>query len=219
MGGFSWEGKGRASARVLLSTSGRIVGEEDFQGLSHLTSSNLSWILPGFLGSITEEDPLVQIVIGNTRNILYTRSEKETVGVIDLGKDGQGLERVITITTQKLVEEASRLVTTVETGNINPIVHLAVVPSVEDQMIHLLAVTGGGARLFLTTTTNSTDTRPNTLRFLHVRLPTSAPPQRPVKVQMIVLWVVGSGWQHATGEHCHGGAGYCGDEGLCLGPG
>ena len=195
------------------------MGEEDFQGLSHLTSSNLSWILPGFLGSITEEDPLVQIVIGNTRNILYTRSEKETVGVIDLGKDGQGLERVVTITTQKLVEEASRLVTTVETGNINPIVHLAVVPSVEDQMIHLLAVTGGGARLFLTTTTNSTDTRPNTLRFLHVRLPTSAPPQRPVKVQMIVLWVVGSGWQHATGEHCHGGAGYCGSEGPCIGPG
>ena len=175
------------------------------------TSSNLSWILPGFLGSFTEENPLVQIVIDNTRNILYTRSEKGTVGVFDLGKDGQGLERVITITTQKLVEEASRLVTTVETGNITPIVHLAVVASVEDQMIHLLAVTGGGARLFLTTTTNSTDTRPNTLRLLHVRLPTSAPPQRPVKVQTgfyrsglallasspaevaDVLWVVGSG--------------------------
>ena len=134
------------------------------------TSSNLSWILPGFLGSFTEEEPLVQIVIDNTRNILYTRSEKGIVGVIELGKDGQGLERVITITTQKLVEEASRSVTTVETGNITHIVHLAVVPSVEDQMIHLLAVAGGEARLFLTTTTNSTDTRPNTLRLLHVRL-------------------------------------------------
>ena len=50
------------------------------------TSSNLSWILPGFLGSFTEENPLVQIVIDNTM-------------------DGQGLERVITITTQKLVLE------------------------------------------------------------------------------------------------------------------
>ena len=115
------------------------------------TSSNLSWILSGFLGSFTEENPLVQIVIDNNRNILYTRSEKGTVGVFNLGKDGQGLERVITITMQKLVLEASRLVTTVETENITSIVHLAVVPSVEDQMIHLLAVTGGGARLFLTT--------------------------------------------------------------------
>ena len=125
---------------------------------------------------------MVQIVIDNTRNILYTRSEKGIVGVFDLGKDGQGLERVITITTQKLVLEASRLVTTVETGNITSIVHLDAVPSV-DQLIHLLAVTGRGARLFLTTPTNSTDTRPNTLKLLHVRLPTSAPPQTPVKVQ------------------------------------
>jgi len=150
------------------------------------TSSNLSWILPGFLGSFAEEDPLVQIIIDSSRNILYTRSEKGTVGVFDLGKDGLGMERVVSITAQKLVEEASRLAATVETGNLKPIVHLAVVPSEEDQLIHLVAMTGGGARLYLTTTTNSTDTRPNTLRLLHVRLPPgfspSAPPQRPVKV-------------------------------------
>jgi len=179
------------------------------------TSSNLAWILPGFLGSFAEEDPLVQIVIDNTRNILYSRSEKGTVGVFDLGKDGQSMERVVSITAQKLVEEASRLAATVETGNLKPIVHLAVVPVEEDQMIHLVALTGGGARLYLTTTTNSTDTRPNTLRLLHVRLPPgfspSAPPQRPVKVHSgfyrsglallaaspaeaaDVLWVVWSG--------------------------
>ena len=61
---------------------------------------------------------MVQIVIANIRNILYTRSEKGTVGVFDLGKDGQGLERVVTITTHKMAEEASKLVTTVEAGNI-----------------------------------------------------------------------------------------------------
>jgi len=150
------------------------------------TSSNLSWILPSFLGSFSEEDPLVQIVIDETRNILYTRSEKGTVGVFDLGKDGQCMERVVMVNAQKVVDEASKLAATVETGNLKPIVHIAVVPSNEDPTIHLIALTGGGARFYLSSTTNSTDSRPNTLRLLHVRLPPgfspSAPPQRPIKV-------------------------------------
>jgi len=150
------------------------------------TSSNLSWLLPSFLGSFGEEDPLLQIVIDQSRNILYTRSEKGTVGVFDLGRDGQSMERVTSVTAQKMVEESSKLAATVETGNLKPIVHIAVVPMEEDQSIHLIALTGGGARLYLTTSFNSTDSRPNTLRLLHVRLPPgfspSAPPQRPIKV-------------------------------------
>ena len=59
--------------------------------------------------------------------------------------------RVAASSAQKLVEEASKLAATVETGNLKPIVHIAAVDAVEDNMIHLVAITGGGARLYLTT--------------------------------------------------------------------
>lgn len=114
------------------------------------TSSSLSWILPGWF-SLSEDDPIVQIEVDNTRNILYTRSEKGNIMVFSLGSDGQGMERVALSSAQKLVEESSRLATTVETGNLRPIVKIDVVPEEEDSIIHLIAITGGGARLYLTT--------------------------------------------------------------------
>ena len=114
------------------------------------TSSSLSWIMPGWF-SLSEDDPIVQIKVDETRHILYTRSEKGNVMVFSLGSDGQGMERVAVSSAQKLVEDASRLATTVETGNLKPIVNIDVVPVEEDSIIHLVALTGGGARLYLTT--------------------------------------------------------------------
>ena len=47
--------------------------------------------------------------------------------VWDLGKDGQGMERVAVVAAAKVVEEANKLAATVEAGNFKPLVHLAVV--------------------------------------------------------------------------------------------
>ena len=49
------------------------------------------------------------------------------------------------------MEDASKLAATVETNNLRPIVHLSAVTRAEDDTVHLVAVTGGGARLYLST--------------------------------------------------------------------
>merc|ERR1719347_168815 len=146
--------------------------------------SSLGWLLPNFLGSFTE-DPLVQLEVDDSRNILYTRSEGGTVCVWDLGKDGEGMFRVANISSSKLAEEAARVAHTVEGSSFRPLVHLQSISKAEDSQLHLVIITGGGARLYYATHTEQ-ETRPNTLRLCHVRLAPgfapSAPPQRPIKV-------------------------------------
>jgi nuclear pore complex protein Nup155 len=56
--------------------------------------------VPGFLTGFAEEDPLVQIVVDNTRNILYTRSEKGTLTLYDLGTNGEATEKVTSMSAQ-----------------------------------------------------------------------------------------------------------------------
>jgi len=180
------------------------------------SAASLSWLLPGWVGRLGEADPVVQVLPDPSRQVLYTRSETGAITVWDLGSDGLGTERVAGLSAARLAEEAARLAATVEPGNLRPVVALAVVSAAEDPLVHLVAVTAGGARLYLTTSPAAgTAARPATLRLLHVRLPPgfspSAPPQRPVKVHTglhragltvlasspaqaaDVLWVVGSG--------------------------
>jgi nuclear pore complex protein Nup155 len=56
--------------------------------------------VPNFLTGFAEEDPLVQIVVDSTRNILYTRSEKGTLGLYDLGPNGEAMEKITSMTSQ-----------------------------------------------------------------------------------------------------------------------
>jgi nuclear pore complex protein Nup155 len=62
--------------------------------------SAISWLVPNFLTGFAEEDPLVQIVVDSTRNILYTRSEKGTLGLYDLGPNGEAMEKITSMTSQ-----------------------------------------------------------------------------------------------------------------------
>lgn len=54
-------------------------------------------------------DPLVQIRVDNSRNILYCRTEKGTLQVYDLGEDGRGLGKVASIPLQTIVHNASHI--------------------------------------------------------------------------------------------------------------
>ncbi|XP_052257804.1 nuclear pore complex protein Nup155-like [Dreissena polymorpha] len=157
--------------------------------VNHSTSS-LSFFVPSFLNfSFSEEDPLVQIQVDNTRNILYGRTEKGTLQVYDLGADGKGLSKVAAIPLQNIVHNASHIARTIDRSNFKPLVHIAPITSSESSNVHLVAITQTGLRLYFTTNPfGSSKSRPSMLTLVHVRLPPgfliSTAPQRPNNVHM-----------------------------------
>ncbi len=58
--------------------------------------------------ALTEEDPIVQLEVDDSRHILYSRSEKGTIQVFDLGQNGTQLVKVTAISQQSIVKEASK---------------------------------------------------------------------------------------------------------------
>ena len=63
----------------------------------------------GFCAALSEEDPIVQLEVDDTKNSLYTRSEKGAIQVFDLGTDGQGLTKVAAANHQSITKEATRI--------------------------------------------------------------------------------------------------------------
>lgn len=88
--------------------------EEGFFGrkcrkINH-SKSTLSYLIPSFINAaFTEEDPVVQMVLDESRHILYTRSEKGTIQVYDLGMNGQAMVRVTAISTNTIVQSAANI--------------------------------------------------------------------------------------------------------------
>ena len=79
------------------------------QKVNHSTST-LSFLVPGFVNAaLSEEDPLVQLEVDDSRNILYSRSEKGTIQVFDLGNDGWQLNKVTSLSQQAIVRDATRV--------------------------------------------------------------------------------------------------------------
>ncbi|XP_041042883.1 nuclear pore complex protein Nup155 isoform X1 [Carcharodon carcharias] len=152
------------------------------------SKSSLSFLVPSFLQfTFSEDDPIVQIAIDNSRNILYTRSEKGVLQVYDLGVDGQGMGRVASLSQNSIVSAAGNIARTIDRAVFKPIVHIAVIESSESVDCHLLAVTHAGVRLYFSTMPfKHPAIRPTVLALVHVRLPpgfsASATPQRPSKV-------------------------------------
>uniref|UniRef100_UPI00358E3E7A nuclear pore complex protein Nup155-like isoform X2 n=1 Tax=Myxine glutinosa TaxID=7769 RepID=UPI00358E3E7A len=151
--------------------------------------SSLSLFIPAVLQfSFSEEDPLMQIAVDHSRHILYTRSEKGTIQVFDLGSDGQSTSRVASLSHGTIASAAVNIARTVEKLNFSPVVHIAPIESSESAVCHLLAVTHTGVRLYFgTCSLRYPGTRPNTLILLHVRMPPGfsaavTAPQRPARV-------------------------------------
>lgn len=73
---------------------------------NHSTGA-LSFLIPSFLNlTFYEEDPITQIEIDNSRNILYTRSEKGTIEVYFLGLNGNGTSRIASLSQAAIVQHA-----------------------------------------------------------------------------------------------------------------
>lgn len=78
--------------------------------INHSTSA-LSFLVPSFLNAaLYDEDPIVKIEVDNSRNILYTLSEKGCIEVFDLGQNGDSLSRVVRLTQGKIVSSATDIV-------------------------------------------------------------------------------------------------------------
>lgn len=157
------------------------------------SKSTLSFLVPSVLQfSFSEDDPIVQIAIDNSRNALFTRSEKGVLQVYDLGADGQGMSRVATMSQNSIVTAAGNIARTIDRSVFKPIVQISVIDRSESSDCHLLAVTHAGVRLYFTTAPfapalqKHLPVRPSLLSLVHVRLPpgfsASSTLQKPSKV-------------------------------------
>lgn len=160
--------------------------------INHSTSY-LSYLVPGFINiSLTEEDPLLQISIDQSRSILYTRSEKGTIQIFDLGEDGSGMSRVATVPLSTTVQTASNIAGTIDPSLFKPIIHIAALTSSESSNIHLVAITQAGVRLYYAAKPFGqkifSRKCPTMLGLVHVRLPpgfsANAAQGRPTNVRL-----------------------------------
>lgn len=157
------------------------------------SKSTLSFLVPSVLQfSFSEDDPILQIAIDNSRNTLFTRSEKGVLQVYDLGADGQGMSRVATMSQNSIVAAAGNIARTIDRSVFKPIIQISVIDRSESSDCHLLAITHAGVRLYFTTAPfapalqKHLPVRPSLLSLVHVRLPpgfsASSTLQKPSKV-------------------------------------
>ncbi|KFZ55857.1 Nuclear pore complex protein Nup155, partial [Antrostomus carolinensis] len=137
------------------------------------SKSMLSFLIPSLLQfTFSEDDPVVQIAVDNSRNILHTRSEKGVLQVYDLGQDGQGMTRVTSLSQNAIVSAAGRIARTIDRSVFKPIVQIAVIENSESIDCQLLAITHAGVRLYFSTSPFKHPTaRPSMLTLVHIRLP------------------------------------------------
>ena len=135
------------------------------------SSSALSVLVPTFLSAaFSDEDPLLQLQVDPTRNVLYTRSEKGTVQVYDLGDDGQQTVRVAALSQFSIVQAAEGVARTVDPSNFRPVMDISPVTTAESAHLQLVVTTGAGVRLYFSTLPTASG-RPTTLQLRHIRLP------------------------------------------------
>ncbi|KAM6303695.1 nuclear pore complex protein Nup155 isoform 2-T2 [Podargus strigoides] len=152
------------------------------------SKSALSFLIPSLLQfPFSEDDAVVQIAIDNSRNILYTRSEKGVLQVYDLGQDGQGMTRVTSLSQNAIVSAAGSIARTIDRSVFKPIVQITVIENSESIDCQLLAITHAGVRLYFSTSQfKHPRARPSMLTLVHVRLPpgfsASSNVEKPAKV-------------------------------------
>jgi len=137
------------------------------------SNSSLSFLIPSFLNfSFSEDDPLVQISIDNSRGILYGRTKKGSIQVFDLGKDKEGMGRIASQTQTNIINIAANVARNIEKSHFKNIIHISAMTEVESGAINLVAVTESGVRLYFGTVSfKLPGSRPSHLSLVHVRLP------------------------------------------------
>jgi len=147
--------------------------------------SIISYVTPSFL-NFSEQEPIVQIEIDSSRHLLYARTEKSTLQLYDLGNDGSSMRHVSSKSLSAVVNQASCIARTIDTCNFKPIVGIKALTRSESDIVHLVAVTQAGVRLYFSACGG---VRPTSLDLVHVRLPPGFTPssamQRPNSVSNV----------------------------------
>lgn len=140
---------------------------------NHVTKSVGLPALP-FYGT-TKQAGIQQMVIDDTRNVLYTLSTNGTIKVYYI-RAPAALECVITRSQQNLETMCSHIVRQSEVLKAMQIVSLSPITSTEADNLSLMVTTSSGCRLYLSTTsgggwnTNSTSA-PSSMQLRHIRFP------------------------------------------------
>ncbi|XP_024084605.1 nuclear pore complex protein Nup154 isoform X1 [Cimex lectularius] len=149
----------------------------------NISKSSLSFIVPSFIAAaFTEVDPIRDIVVDDSRNILYTLTTKGTIDVYDLGKCGtssafkvatlshssihhQAVRAFFFHSTQQLIQHTRR-----DLPEITAVCSLCVIEETDSPHLGLIGLTKSGIRLYFSTGSPPPH-RPSTLRLLHIRFP------------------------------------------------
>lgn len=143
------------------------------------------WVLPNSF-TFGTVDPVVEIVIDNERNILYTRTHESKIQVFDLGRNGESaLKRVAeerNIGEQRDARYGSGRTSarrSASRAHKTSIVSIATLSSIESKFLHLVVTTSDGQRMYLSTSpsagsrglngSSSSSQRPSTLKLVMTR--------------------------------------------------
>eukprot|EP01117_Protostelium_nocturnum_P007889 TRINITY_DN2818_c0_g1_i1.p1 TRINITY_DN2818_c0_g1~~TRINITY_DN2818_c0_g1_i1.p1 ORF type:complete len:1082 (+),score=248.95 TRINITY_DN2818_c0_g1_i1:838-4083(+) len=132
------------------------------------TSSGLIAFIPSFL-KFAQDDPLVDIALDSSRNILYTLSEtKSSIQVYDLGEKGDIMTLVYNHST--ILSEIEKSVPKLKKTRI---VKIAAISRGESSKYNLVAITNSGVRIYFSANKNTFgfSPRPDTLNIVNIRFP------------------------------------------------
>ncbi|KAL8711927.1 MAG: hypothetical protein Q9225_007024 [Loekoesia sp. 1 TL-2023] len=155
-------------------------------GKTNHTSKGYSTFTPNlFFGQKTKQEVIVQMVMDDSRRLLYTLSFKSTIRTFFMRSSG-ALDLVITKPLGQTLSDVGHM--TSQTDLISPsmaIVSISAITAQEATKTHLVATTSTGCRIFMSATSSygyysSSSNAPTSMQAQHVKFPpagSSAPQQ------------------------------------------
>lgn len=189
---------GTSSGRIFLGGQDGSLNEVTYQAEEgwftpkcrklNYTANRIMKFFPSFLQRNSQSTPIVDLVVDDTRNIMYSLHTDGSIQVVDLGLHGDAFRVVIHKTN--IASEAVRFVPQMFPDSAGAsarkeltIVGIYPIQTTESSTLHLVAVTRTGVRLYFGTSSNThyhsrataydRSKRPESLILYHVRFPPS----------------------------------------------
>ncbi|TGZ83606.1 nucleoporin-domain-containing protein [Ascodesmis nigricans] len=147
------------------------------------TNGGMSTVLPriSWFSDHKDSETVEQIVIDDTRSLLYTLSSASTIRVFQMKPDG-ALNLCITHAFANTLANVRVMSNSSNIGPESPIVAISPVIAPQARRTHLVAITKSGCRLFMNAVSSGydfgTDSPPTSMQVVHIRHPPSGAPIR-----------------------------------------